>query len=437
MEGLQTGFQLLAVIVLVLLNGFFVATEFSLVSVRRTRIDQLVTEGNTSAVTVQRALNQLDSFIAATQLGITMASLALGWIGEPALAHLIEPALAFLPGAIAETTAHTIAVALAFSIITALHIVLGELAPKTIALQRPESTALWVAWPTELFMKLFWPFIMILNGAGNLVVRAVGLRPTSGHAVVHSAEELRLLVEQSGDAGVLDAEEEAMLINVFAFADRPTSRAMRSRTEVATIPHDATFQAFTQLLAETGHTRFPVLGPAGIDDIEGIISAKDFFVAQSTAPMDTQASIRPLVRPAFFTPQSKRIGDLLQELRTQRIRLAIVVDEYGGMAGIVTMEDLLEEIVGELTDEREKEHEEIQSVDAQTSIVEGQLRVEEVNAELELQIPLGDYETLAGFLLLRLGRVPEVGTSIVTDGIRLTVVEMQGPRIKRIEIHKG
>jgi CBS domain containing-hemolysin-like protein len=177
MDGLQTGFQLLAVIVLVLLNGFFVATEFSLVSVRRTRIDQLVTEGNTRAVTVQRALNHLDSFIAATQLGITMASLALGWIGEPALAHLIEPALAFLPSAIAETTTHTIAVALAFSIITALHIVLGELAPKTIALQRPESTALWVAWPTELFMKLFWPFIKILNGTGNMVVRAVGLRP--------------------------------------------------------------------------------------------------------------------------------------------------------------------------------------------------------------------------------------------------------------------
>jgi putative hemolysin len=436
MELFETGLGLLAVVVLVLLNGFFVATEFSLVSVRHTRIDELVASGNRSAVVVQHALQRLDPYIAATQLGITMASLALGWIGEPALAHLIEPLLTFLPPSFTLATAHTIAVTIAFIIITALHIVLGELAPKTIALQRPESTALWVTRPTALFLKIFWPFITILNGTGNLVVRAVGLTPASGHELVHSSAELQLLVEQSSEAGVLDADEKEMLANVFAFADRQAHQVMRPRPEVETIEHTATIRTLIALLAETGHTRFPVLGPGGVDDVQGILSAKDLFVAQHNESAHLDTPITPLVRPAFFTPQSKRIGDLLQEMRSKHIRLTVLVDEYGGMAGIVTMEDLVEEIVGELADEGEQDVQEVRKIDDHTSMVEGQMRVEDANEKLQLNLPEGDYETLAGFLLMRLGRVPTTGESITYHGVRLKVVEMQGPRIKRIEVRK-
>jgi CBS domain containing-hemolysin-like protein len=436
MDLIETGLGVLAVVVLVLLNGFFVATEFSLVSVRRTRIDELVASGNRGAVVVQHALQRLDPYIAATQLGITMASLALGWIGEPALAHLIEPLLTFLPQILTAPTAHTIAVTVAFIIITALHIVLGELAPKSIALQRPESTALWVTRPTALFLKIFWPFIAILNGTGNLVVRAVGLTPASGHALVHSSAELRLLVQQSGEAGVLDADEEEMLTNVFAFADRAAYQVMRPRPKVVTIDHTATIRSFITLLAETGHMRFPVLGPGGVDDVHGIISAQDLFVAQNKGVVDLDTAITPLVRPAFFTPESKRSGDLLQEMRSKRIRMVVLVDEYGGMAGIVTMEDLVEEIIGELADEGEQDFQEVRKIDDHTSIVEGQIRVEDVNQELQLNLPQGDYETLAGFILMRLGRLPSTGESITYQDVQLTVVEMQGPRIKRIELRR-
>ena len=436
MNLLDTIFRLLAVLVLVLLNGFFVATEFSLVSVRRTRIEQLASAGNARARAVQGALQSLDAFIAATQLGITMASIGLGWIGEPALAHLIEPALTFLPGLVAPAAAHTAAVGVAFVLITALHIVLGELAPKSIALQRPEGTALLVTQPTALFLRIFWPFIAIMNGAGNLVVRAIGLTPASSHALVHSPEELRLLVEESGEAGALEEQEQEMLINVFSFADRPAYQAMLPRTEVVTIDHDATIREFLDRFAETGHTRFPVLGPGGVDDIKGIISAKDLLVALRNGEVDLDQPITPLIRPAFFVPESKHIGELLQEMRDKHIRLAILIDEYGGMAGIVTMEDLIEEIVGELDDELEHDEEELKTIDERTSVVEGQIRVEDLNEELKLDIPRGDYETLAGFILEQLGRLPNTGDSLNYKNIRLTVLEMQGPRIKQIEIRR-
>ena len=223
-------------------------------------------------------------------------------------------------------------------------------------------------------------------------------------------------------------------MNVFSFADRPAYQAMLPRTEVVTIDHDATVREFLDRFAETGHTRFPVLGPGGVDDVKGTISAKELLVALRDGTASFDNPIAPLVRPAFFTPESKRIGDLLQEMRDKHLRLAILIDEYGGMAGIVTMEDLIEEIVGELDDELEHDKQELKTIDERTTVVEGQMRVEDVNQELGLDIPPGDYETLAGFVLARLGRLPNPGDTLTHDGARLTVIEMQGPRIKRIEI---
>ncbi|MBK9941105.1 MAG: hemolysin family protein [Kouleothrix sp.] len=443
----DTSLRLAGVLVLVALNGFFVAAEFALVGSRRTRLEQMASEGNAAAALGRRMQGDLDRYIAAAQLGITLASLALGWIGESTIAELLDPPIealiVWLLGnlAVAEsmalTISHAVGIAVSFFVITSLHIVLGEQAPKVFAIRAPEQTALFIVRPLALFNRIFGLVIRFLDWATEAVLRAFGIHESGGHTKVHSADELRLLVEESGEAGVLDQDEQEMLINVFAFADRPAYQAMLPRTEVVTIDHDATIRQFLDRFAETGHTRFPVLGPGGVDDVKGLISAKDLLVALSNGSVGLDEPIESLVRPAFFTPESKRIGDLMQELRAKHIRMAILIDEYGGMAGVVTLEDLVEEIVGELDDEIEHDDSGLRTIDAQTSVVEGQVRVEDVNEELDLNIPAGDYETLAGFLLARMGRLPSNGDTLIYNGTRLTVLEMQGPRIKRIEIKRA
>jgi CBS domain containing-hemolysin-like protein len=438
--------RIAGVLVLVVLNGFFVAAEFALVGARRTRLEQLAMAGNAAAALSRRMQDDLDRYIAAAQLGITLASLALGWIGEETVANLVDPPIealmVWLLGnlsvveSLAVAISHAVGIAVSFFIITTLHIVLGEQAPKVFAIREPERAAVFIARPLAIFNRVFSLVIRFLDWATELVLRLFGMQATGGHTKVHSAEELRLLVEESGEAGVLDEEEQEMLINVFAFANRPAYQAMLPRTEVVTINHDATIREFLDRFAETGHTRFPVLGPGGVDDVRGIISAKDLLVELRNGTINVDLPITPLIRPAFFTPESKRIGDLLQELRAKRIRMAILIDEYGGMAGVVTMEDLIEEIVGDLDDELGHDEEELRTIDERTSIVEGQIRVEDVNEELHLDIPQGDYETLAGFILDRLGRLPNTGDSVTYDGLRLTVLEMQGPRIKLVEIKR-
>lgn len=441
---LDTALRLASVMALVALNGFFVAAEFALVGARRTRLEQLAGAGSASARLGRHMQDDLDRYIAAAQLGITLASLALGWIGETTIAAMIDPpverlavlALGSLEIAhdVSLVISHSVAVALSFFIITTLHIVLGEQAPKVFAIRAPERTTIFIANPLAIFNAVFSPVIKFLDWATDRVLYLIGIREAGGHTKVHSADELRLLVEESGEAGVLEEQEQEMLINVFAFADRPAYQAMLPRTEVATIDHDANVREFLDRFAETGHTRFPVLGPGGVDDVRGIISAKDLLVALRNGAIMFDQPITSLVRPAFFTPESKRIGELLQELRGKHIRMAILIDEYGGMAGVVTMEDLIEQIVGDLDDELGRDDDALQTIDDRTSVVEGQMRVEDVNEELRLDIPNGDYETLAGFILEQMGRLPSTGDSIVYKGVRLTVLEMQGPRIKRVEI---
>jgi CBS domain containing-hemolysin-like protein len=443
-EVLSNALRLGAVLLLVVLNGFFVAAEFALVGARRTRLEQLAEAGNAMAALSRRMQEDLDRYIAAAQLGITLASLALGWIGESTISALVEPPidwlLEYILGSLAVShdaavvISHTIGVAFSFFIITTLHIVLGEQAPKVFAIRSPETTALFIARPLAIFNATFGLVIRFLDWATEMVLRLFGINEGGSHTKVHSADELRLLVEESGEAGALAEQEQEMLINVFAFADRPAYQAMLPRTEVVTIGHDATIREFLDRFSQTGHTRFPVVGPGGVDDIKGIISAKDLLVALHDGKADLDQPIAPLIRPAFFTPESKRIGDLLQELRAKHIRMAILIDEYGGMAGAVTMEDLVEQIVGDLDDELEHDETSLRTIDERTSVVEGQMRVEDVNEQLGLDIPEGDYETLAGFVLARLGRLPNVGDNLVAQDVRMTVLEMQGPRIARIEI---
>src|SRR5262245_45090588 len=270
--------RLAGVLALVFANGCFVAAEFSIVTVRKTRIDQLVAEGNRRARAVRRAVSDPDPYIAATQLGITMASIGLGWIGEPALASMIQPVFGWLPAAVAETTAHSVAVAIAFAIVTALHIVLGELAPKTIALERSEATSLWVVQPTELFMRVFWPFIRLLNGTGQAVVRLLGLRSPGRHALVHSEEELKMLVTASQEAGVLEEQDDQMLPPVFDFADLTAGQVMTPRTQLVAVPADMPRDVLIAQVARGGISRWPVYRN-NLDDIVGILHVVDLLTA--------------------------------------------------------------------------------------------------------------------------------------------------------------
>ena len=310
---------------LVFANGFFVAAEFSLITVRKTRIDQLIAEGNRTARVVRRAMADPNSYIASTQLGITMASLGLGWIGEPALAAMFEPPLRVVGGEpMAWFSAHSIAVFFGFVVITALHIVLGELAPKTVALQYAERTSLLVVPPTHLFMRLCWPFIRLLNGTGRAVVRSFGLRAPSGHSLVHSEEELKMLVTASQEAGVIEEEEEQMLHRVFGFADLTAGQVMVPRTEMVAIPATATLETLVDLIVSSGHDRLPVYGD-DLDDVVGVLQLSDVLpVVARGSPLDIVA----LAHEAMTVPETVTADTLLSDMRRKRTSLAIVIDEY-------------------------------------------------------------------------------------------------------------
>jgi CBS domain containing-hemolysin-like protein len=427
--------RLFAVIALVLANAFFVAAEFALVSIRRTRVEELVAQGNPTARVVQQAIRDPDRFIAATQLGITVASLLLGWIGEEALAPIFLPILRLIPDAWIGPVRASVAAVLSFALITLLAVVVGELAPKSVALQDPERTALLVARPILWSFYLFLPFIWILNGAGSLFLKLLRVRPARGHERVHSVSELKMLLEASRREGVLEEEEQRMLESVFDFSRLTARQVMTPRPDVITVAADAPARELIALFRQTGRTRFPVLGPGGIDDVVGVVSLKDLWLDMPLTETDLQRPVRDWMRPALFVPETKPLGDLLEELRQDHARMAILVDEYGGMAGVLTVEDIVEEIVGELQDELDREPTPFQKVDEHTFIVSGQLRVEDAKAELGLDLPLGeDYETIAGFILTYLQRLPSEGETLMYHGAQLRVLQMRGPRIVRVEV---
>ena len=434
---LHIGMRLLAILALVFANGFFVAAEFSLVTVRKTRIDQLIAEGNRMARTLRRATTSPDSYIAATQLGITMASLGLGWIGEPALASLIEPGFGFLPTHIAEATAHSVAVSLAFALITSLQVVLGELAPKTVALQYSERTALWVIKPTELFMKLFWPFIALLNAMGRAVVSAIGLRAPSRHSLVHSEAELKMLVTASQEAGVLEEGEERMLHRVFDFADLTAGRIMVPRTEMVALPADMPLAQVIDRLSRGPHTRLPVYRDS-LDDIIGVLLVTDLFRAM-TAP-SAHFSLAALTREALVVPETMKADDLLAEMRRRRTRQAIVIDEYGGTAGLVTFERLMERIVGDIGGEFGGTPARILTLDNGAAYVDGLTLITDVNEQFDLHIDETMYATIGGYVLGRLGRRAAVGDTIDVERRTLRVETLDGLRVARVWLspeHEG
>jgi putative hemolysin len=419
--------RLAAILALVLANGFFVAAEFSIVTVRKTRIDQLVAEGRSRAHAVRRAVSEPDRYIAATQLGITMASLGLGWIGEPALASLIQPSFEFLPSPVAVTTAHSVAVAMAFAVITALHITVGELAPKTIALERSEATALLVVRPTELFMKAFWPFIQAMNGMGRAIVGLIGLGGAGGHALVHSEEELKMLVTASQEAGVLEEQEEQMLHRVFGFSDLTAGQVMVPRTELAAIAADASGEGLLEQLARTGYPTLPVFRN-NLDTVVGILHVTDVIKAIAAGQEEINAGA--LAREALTVPETLAADDLLAALQRRGVREAIVIDEYGGTAGLVTFEWLMERIVGDLV---AVGHAGRISVRPDGSAdIDGLALVTDVNEQFDLRIDEEIYTTVGGYVLGRIGRRAHAGDVIEVEGRTMRVLALDGLRVAKV-----
>ncbi|MBI2559547.1 MAG: HlyC/CorC family transporter [Planctomycetes bacterium] len=339
--------SLLSIPFFVLLNGFFVAAEFSLVTVRHTRIEELIRQGESSASTVKIATKNLDAAIAATQLGITISSLALGWLGEPALAEIIIAGLGFLPGIVATTFAHSVAIIIAFAFITFIHVVLGELAPKSLALQHPEQTSLSVVRPLLLFEKIFHPVIWLMNETGRLAIRWLGLKPPVPYQSVHSAEELKMLVSESYEAGRLGEQQTAMLSKVFVFPRKTVQDIMIPRERIAALELNMPAGQILQAVEREGYTRYPVYHKE-LDNTVGIVHAKDIYHITSAHGI---VILYDLLRDPYIVSPTLTIGRVLREFQRRQLHMAIVCDKGGKVVGIVTLEDILEEIVGEIADE--------------------------------------------------------------------------------------
>ena len=423
-----TAFYISIVFLLVLANGFFVASEFALVGVRRTRITTLAEGGHRGAKLLLQLLDNLNAYISATQLGITMASLALGWIGEPVFAHLLrEP----LEGFVSDTVRHTISFAIAFTIITFLHIVLGELAPKTLALERAEKVAFAIAWPMLMFYRLFyWP-IRLLDWSGTRTVRLIGLRPSNGHASVYTEEELRHLVEVSQQSGHVKEEEKRLINRVFDFSEAEVKEAMVPRLNVVALPVTSTLSEAKHAFRTHGYSRLPVYRES-LDNVIGVFGRRSLepYLENSAA---LEFKLESLLLPPLFIPDTAKLGVALKQMQSAHVHLALVIDEHGGLEGIVTLEDLLEEIVGEISDEYDEEvSSQIQKVDG-GYLLDGMLAVRDANRWLKLDLPEDEsYNTIAGFILAQTGHLVQPGEMIEYKNAKFTVELVEKRQIRLI-----
>ncbi len=426
----HTLLYLILVLLLVAINGFFVAAEFSLVSVRRSRVVSLAESGDARAATLLGLLDNLNSYISATQLGITMSSLALGWIGEPALSQLLE---APLHGLVSDAVRHTIAFAAAFTIITFLHIVLGELAPKTFALERAERVALAVVWPLRLFHTLFaWP-IRLLAFSGRGTVKLLGLQNLPDHSSVYTVDELRQIINISHTSGTLEADEQQMLHRIFEFSDSEVQDAMIPRNAVAALPVTATLEETQAAFNSLRFSRIPVYQDQ-LDNIIGIVVRRDLepYLSHTDTP---DFDLGNLIHPPRFIPANAQLSTALKQMQLSRSHMVFVVDEYGGFEGIITLEDLLEEIVGEIDDEFDEVSPDQCIEDNNDYLLDGMLTVREVNLRLNLHLPEdAPYSTIAGFLLAQSGRLLQQGESILFEETRFTVENVDRKRIRRVRV---
>ncbi|MFD0714019.1 hemolysin family protein [Paenibacillus sp. GCM10027626] len=416
---------------LVFLNGFFVSAEFAMVKVRSSRIDTLAMEGNRRARFAANVTNHLDAYLSACQLGITLSSLGLGWIGEPAIVKTIEPLLLKL--GFNATLIHSIAFIIAFSIITLLHIVLGELAPKTIAIRKAESVTMWTALPLIAFHKVMYPFIWLLNGTANWILKKLfGIEPAAEHDSAHTEEEIRILMKESHKSGLIDNTELTLVDNIFEFAETNAREIMIPRTEMICLYADQPFEDNKAVALKELHTRFP-LCDGDKDNIIGFVHIKDLLKASTQGVQD----IRSMAWPITTVPESMQISSLLKLMQKKKTQIALLIDEYGGTSGMVTLEDIMEEIVGEIQDEFDKERPDIERRDDNTFSVNGMMLIEEVNSFFGLDISTDDYDTIGGWLYSQIEIPPSRNQRIVhPDGYEFIIEETDHLRISRIIVHK-
>ena len=414
-------FELIAVAALILLNGFFVAAEYGLVTARRTRIRELEEQGNRRARAVLQIVADPPRFIAAMQLGVTATSLAIGAVGEQALAKVFDPILASV-----------IAIALAFLIITFLHVVIGELVPKGLALRHSETTALAVSAPVRGFFIALKPLIWVLQRSSELVLRALGLEPPGDDDDVLSEAELKMVLDRSTAHGEIEQQEQEMLYKVFDFADKEVSTVMVPRPEVVALSVELPPEEALAAMIESPYTRYPVYRQS-LDDIVGILHVRDLISALTDRGI-AGVQVEELVRPANIVPETKDLAALLAEFRRTNQHMAIVVDEYGELEGIVTLEDLLEEIVGEIEDEFDLPDESVERLPNGKMRIDGTFPIDDFNEQFDRRLPIEDYHTVGGFVFGLLGRAPEVGDEVSHDGTRFTVLEVEGSRIERLEV---
>ncbi|MBC5993765.1 hemolysin family protein [Pontibacter cellulosilyticus] len=395
--------DILLTIFLVLLNGFFVAAEFAIVKVRSSQIELRAQAGSAMAKMAHRMITHLDAYLSATQLGITLASLGLGWIGESVVAKMVINVMVFFGFSGNEELAHTIALPVSFAIITVLHIVFGELAPKSLAIQRSESTSLAVAYPLRFFYVVFSPFIWMLNGLANMVLRGMGIRPVHG-AEVHSAEELRLLFEQSAEGGAIHEGHHELIENVFQFNERMVKQILVPRTKMVAIDVNIPEDELMEVIFNEGYSRLPVYN-GNIDNIVGILYVKDIL---SIMRLGKPINIEQLMRPAYFVPETKKINLLLKQFQRRHMHMAIATDEFGGVSGIVTIEDIIEELVGEIQDEYDEEAPIVERINDFEYKVNGSAAIGDANDYLPYSLPEGeDYETVGGLMNVVYGHIPE------------------------------
>src|SRR5216684_4077848 len=438
---------LFIVLLLVAANGFFVATEFALVSSRSTRIDQLAAAGNRAARIVQRAKANPTRFISGTQLGVTVASLLLGWIGENTFAELIQPVLDAISGLLGQqplaapgeisTPAHAIASVLALAMITFFHITLGEQVPKILALQRAESIILFAVQPVSGLAWLFQPFITLLYLFTNLVLRAIGLEYHGEEHAVHSPEELQLLVSQSARAGLMTAPERELVQRAFAFGDQTAGEVMVPRTEIIALPVDSTVQDALRIAQRHRHTRFPVYEKT-IDNVVGILSAKDLLTGAARRGPRTplaDGGLRRLIRPPVIVPQGAAVIEVLARMKAARQPMAVVLDEFGGTAGIVTLKDLVSRLLGSVGDEYAPATHEVRTLADGTIVADGLALVEDINAQLGTHFDASEVDSLGGLVFSRLGRRPRLGDEVDIDGnYRARVERLDGLRVARVRL---
>ncbi len=430
--GLDIAFRLFIVLILVAINGFFVAAEFALVSARRTRIEQLAEEGSPLARTVLRSMSDPNRFISIAQVGISMASLALGFIGEPAIAGLVEPLLEpILPGSIVFLSSHAIAIAIAYMIVTYLHLVIGEQVPKMIAIQRAESTILITAQFTEFIGVLLRPVIAVVYWSTELVLRRLGLQYQSDAHMVYTIDELEMLIEASEEGGHLEPQERELVQRALGFGELTVSQVMVPRTEVVGIPLAADYAGIVNQIRQANRSRYPVYENT-LDEVVGVLHVKD-LVTTAVHP-ESQFEIRSLIRPVVPVPESLPVDELLATLQSERVNLAIVIDEYGGLAGIVTVEDALEALVGQIQDEFEVAEVGIEVQPDGSMLIDGLMVIEEFNRHFETRTHSETVETIGGLVFELIGHKPEIGDCVQVEDLSLQVESLDGLRISRLRI---